>query len=106
MGKTARPKPERLPAKLRRIRQALGLSQTEMLAPLGIADELFRSAISGYELGTREPPLPTLLEYARLAGVCLDLLVDDELDLPGKLPSVPKHEGVKRRPTARGRGKR
>jgi len=106
MGKTARPKPDRLPAKLRRIRKALGLSQTEMLAPLGIADELFRSAISGYELGTREPPLPTLLEYARLAGVCLDILVDDDLNLPQKLPSTPKHEGVKHRAAAKSRGKR
>ena len=44
-----------------------------------------RSAISGYELGTREPTLITLLKYARLAGVHMDVLVDDEMDLPKKL---------------------
>jgi transcriptional regulator with XRE-family HTH domain len=44
------------------------------------------SAVSQYELGTREPPLPVLLKYARLAGVIMDVLVDDEMDLPKKLP--------------------
>jgi len=47
--------------------------------------------VSGYERGEREPPLPVLLMYARLAGVCLDVLVDDEQDLPDKLPAKPKH---------------
>jgi transcriptional regulator with XRE-family HTH domain len=51
------------------------------------------SAVSQYELGTREPPLPVLLKYARLAGVIMDVLVDDEMDLPKRLPSA----GVKRR---------
>lgn len=58
-----------------------------MLARLGLNEKLFRSAISGYELGTREPPLPVLLEYARSVGVWVDVLIDDELDLPAKLPS-------------------
>jgi hypothetical protein len=31
------------------------------------------------------------MEYARAAGVCPELLIDDELDLPTKLPSTPKH---------------
>jgi len=44
------------------------------------------SAVSQYELGTREPPLPVLLKYARLAGVIMDVLVDDEMNLPKKLP--------------------
>ena len=51
----------------------------------------FRSAVSGYELGTREPPLPILLKYARLAGVCVEVLIDDKLDLPAELPAKPKH---------------
>jgi len=93
MGRVSRPKPKRLAAKLLHIRQALGLSQNEMLRSIRLPDERFRSAISGYELGTREPPLPVLLTYARLAGVCLDVLVDDSLDLPAKLPSHPRHRG-------------
>jgi transcriptional regulator with XRE-family HTH domain len=95
MGRAARPKPMRLAEKLRMIRMALNLSQDEMLERLGPAEGLFRSSISGYELGTREPPLPILLRYAQMAGVWIDVLVDDELDLPAKLPSVPKSGGVR-----------
>lgn len=91
MGRSARPKPERLPEKLLHIRLALGLSQSEMLARLGLEEKLLRAAVSGYELGNIEPPLPVLLKYARAAGVCMDALVDDDLDLPAKLPAKPKH---------------
>jgi len=41
-----------------------------------------RVSISGYERGEREPPLPVLLKYARLAGFSTDYLIDDKLDLP------------------------
>ena len=91
MGSRARPKPKRLAEKLLQIRLTLDLSQDGMLMRLGLDESHFRSAVSGYELGTREPPLPLLLKYARLAGVCLDVLVDDKLDLPAKLPAKPKH---------------
>jgi transcriptional regulator with XRE-family HTH domain len=92
MGSRARPKPERLAEKLLQIRLALDLSQDGMLAHLELGESHFRSAVSGYELGTREPPLPILLKYARLAGVCVEMLIDDELDLPEKLPAQPKHK--------------
>ena len=91
MGRVSRPKPARLGEKLLQIRNTLGLSQDGMLRLLGLDENLFRSAISGYELETREPPLPVLLKYARVAGVCVDALVDDELDLPPRLPSRAKH---------------
>jgi hypothetical protein len=42
-------------------------------------------------LGIREPSLMTLLQYARVAGVCVDVLIDDEMNLPARLPSKPKH---------------
>jgi len=86
MGRIARPKPQRLGEKLLKIRTSLGLSQDQMLELLGMADERFRSAVSGYELGTREPPLPILLTYAEIAGVWVDVLIDDDLELPRKLP--------------------
>jgi transcriptional regulator with XRE-family HTH domain len=85
-----RQKPERLAEKLLQIRAALGLSQDGMLERLGLAEDFSRSRISAYELGNREPPLPVLLNYARLVGVSTDVLIDDELDLPAKLPSQPK----------------
>jgi transcriptional regulator with XRE-family HTH domain len=57
-----------------------------MLKKLELDEKVFPSAVSGYELGTREPPLPILLKYARLAGVIVDVLIDDEMDLPAHLP--------------------
>lgn len=94
MGTVRRPKPARLAEKLRTIRTSLGLSQNGMLRRLGLAEDSFRSSISGYELGTREPPLPILLGYAQAAGVCVDVLINDELNLPEKLPGVPVHHSV------------
>lgn len=106
MGSRPRPKPERLAEKLLRIRLALELSQDGMLAHLGLEGSHFRSAVSGYELGTREPPLPVLLEYARIANVWMDVLVDDELDLPEQLPSTAKSEGIRRKSSAVRQAKR
>ena len=93
----SRPKPERLAGKLRRIRESLGLSQSEMLRRLGFDNVHAYTRISSYELGRNEPPAIVLLEYARAANVYVEVLIDDQLDLPAKLPSAKKHEGVRRR---------
>ena len=97
MGRSSREKPARLAEKLIQIREALGLSQNEILSRLGLTERLNRDDISKYERGVREPSLPVLLRYARVANVSTDVLIDDELDLPAKLPSATKHEGVRRR---------
>jgi transcriptional regulator with XRE-family HTH domain len=89
MGGKARPKPARLAEKLLRIRTLLGLSQNELIKRLGV--DLTQNRISDYELDMGEPPLPVLLLYARAAGISTDVLIDDELDLPAKLPAKPKH---------------
>lgn len=78
-------RPKRLGEKLRDIRLALGLSQTEMLKSLGLEDAIWYTQISSYELGRRDPPLMILLQYARAANVSTYVLIDDELDLPAKL---------------------
>lgn len=101
MGSASRPKPVRLAQKLLEIRSELGLSQNGMLARLGESEELFRSSISSYERGVREPPLPILLKYARIAGIYVEVLIDDELDLPEKLPASPKSEGIRRKKFSR-----
>ena len=101
MARLPRPKVARLPEKLVQIRLALNLSQDGMLSRLGLDEQLSRTTISAYELGTGEPPLPVLLDYARIANVWMDVLVDDELDLPDKLPSPTKSEGIRRKSTAR-----
>jgi transcriptional regulator with XRE-family HTH domain len=92
MGKRARQKPERLAEKLLQIRLSLGLSQSEMLKRLNAEDQIDYTAISKYELGRNEPSLIILLRYARLAKVSTDVLIDDEMDLPAKLPGKPKHK--------------
>jgi transcriptional regulator with XRE-family HTH domain len=92
MGRAARLRSARLAEKLGAIRSALELSQNELIRRLGLEDMIYQSNVSGYESGEREPPLPILLSYARLAGVCMDTLVDDDLDLPAKLPAKPKHK--------------
>lgn len=106
MGRALRQKPARLAEKLRQIRISLGLSQNEMLRHLGLDEELFQGSISGYELGTREPPLAVLLQYARAVNVYVEALIDDELDLPERLPAKPKSEGIRSRAAGKVASKR
>lgn len=84
MGRRARLRPEKLAGKLLQIRLTFGLSQTEMLKRLGFEEYMIYNRISEYELGKNEPALPILLQYARVASVSMEVLVDDELDLPKK----------------------
>lgn len=87
MGRSRRDQPITLPRKLREIRLRLGLTQEQM------AVQLRRSKRSGprpghvseYEHGKRQPSVLVLLRYARIAGVPMEILVDDALDLPRKL---------------------
>jgi transcriptional regulator with XRE-family HTH domain len=96
MGRSSRRSrhyPKRLGEKLLQIRTALNLSQTAMLERLGSPEGLLGTSISAYERGVREPPLLVLLAYARIAGVSVDVLIDDKLDLPVKLPSRRRERG-------------
>jgi transcriptional regulator with XRE-family HTH domain len=95
--RTLRHYPRRLGAKLLRIRTALGLSQNGMLERLGSPEGLLGTSISAYERGAREPPLLVLLNYARIASVGVETLIDDDLDLPERLPAKSKSEGTKRK---------
>ena len=94
MGTSPRVRPKRLAEKLRHIRTALDLTQGELLRKLDIEGLTTQSKISEFESGKREPSLIILLQYARAAGVSTDVLIDDELDLPAKLPAKPKHRSV------------
>jgi transcriptional regulator with XRE-family HTH domain len=83
MGRSRRPTPINLARKLYDIRVTLDLTQEQMVERLGYKETpLFPGHISGYELGKREPPLLVLLQYARLAGLPMEVLVDDSLQLP------------------------
>jgi transcriptional regulator with XRE-family HTH domain len=95
MGKAARQRPARLAEKLVTIRTALGLSQNGMVRRLGLEGELLREDVSRFERGVGgEPPLGILLRYARVVsttgrGEFLEALIDDEIDLPERLPADP-----------------
>jgi len=81
MGSSKRERPRYLPSKLRKLRlDVLGYSQTEMCKALGLKVDY--SAVSGYERGAREPSLPVLLKYARLAGCTVEQLIDDKIKWP------------------------
>jgi hypothetical protein len=68
-----------------------------MMYRMGAEELIEYNRISEFETGKGEPPLRILLLYARAANVWTDVLIDDELDLPVRLPSAKKHEGVRRR---------
>ena len=103
MARGARVKPDRLPEKLLHIRLALGLSQSEMLRRLGLENAMDYRRISEFERGTTEPHLSVVLQYARVAGVHIEDIVDDELDLPAKLPGNVRYQGLKRKSASRKR---
>jgi transcriptional regulator with XRE-family HTH domain len=90
MGRKPRVKPERLGEKLRTIRDAFGLSQGELVRRLDAVNLIDAKHVSKFELGEREPSLLVLLRYARLAGISIDVLADDDLNLPARLPAKPK----------------
>ncbi|MBV9211112.1 MAG: hypothetical protein JOZ52_10810 [Acidobacteria bacterium] len=56
-----------------------------MLKSLGVEDLINYKQISKYETDVSEPPLIILLQYARVAGVTMEVLADDKKDLPARL---------------------
>ena len=95
MGRAGRAKSEHLAGKLETIRKALGLTFEEMIVRLDSPNiPLYPASIYEYEKGRREPPLPVLLKYAHTANVYVEVLIDDELQLPERLPCRKKSEGI------------
>ena len=88
MPRGVRRRPRLLAAKLREIRDGLGLSQEGIIERLGLADYMNRGKISDFERGVREPDLLTLKAYADEAGVSVDDLIDDNVRLPESLPGA------------------
>jgi transcriptional regulator with XRE-family HTH domain len=80
MGRVRRNKPLKLSEKLLAIRKRLQMSQTEMARALEL--KVHYSAVSNFELGTREPDLLIVLRYARLAGISVEMIIDDQMNLP------------------------
>ena len=83
MGSGRRPRPARLAEKLTLIREGMGLTQKGMFERLGdTGTRLYVGHIDDYEKDRRVPSLQVVLAYARVAGVTMEEIVDDELDLP------------------------
>jgi transcriptional regulator with XRE-family HTH domain len=87
----ARPRQKNLGRKLRQIRETLGVSQPHMPARLGLLG-MHPGRISEYETGEREPALFTLLSYAAVAGVHLEDIVNDKVELPNQLPGKVRYD--------------
>jgi transcriptional regulator with XRE-family HTH domain len=87
-----RPQPDRLAEKLRQLRSQLGYTLEEMAQALSRVKKSppDKSHIHRFEAGIREPSLLVLLEYSRITRVSLEVLVDDEMELPKKLPTLDK----------------
>jgi transcriptional regulator with XRE-family HTH domain len=98
VGRASREKPKRLSKKLRLIRETLSLSQDGMLIRLGLQNgSINRASISGYELDDREPSLLVLYAYSKVANIYMEVLVDDEIELPDIIPSPEKSFGKRKR---------
>ena len=103
MGRASRQMPTKLGTKLAKIRAHLGLSQDGLVRLFGLSQKLTRNEISKYERGLREPALAVILSYARAARIDVEVLIDDQLELPkafrpatikmtAKTPKSPKRE--------------
>lgn len=75
---TPREMPARLGPKLRAIREYLGLTLDDMAIALGRSDTGRRARVLEWETGKRQPDLHSLLVYARLVNIPVDVLIDDE----------------------------
>lgn len=97
MGRSRRPRPTRLASKLLQIRLGFDLTQQQMLERLDYRQSpLLVPHISDFELDKRDPPLPLLLAYSRTAGIPLETLADDSLDLPARFPVILQLSRLKR----------
>src|SRR5687768_12953741 len=72
-----RPTPQHLAAKLQAIRESFGVSQYRLAGKLQVG----RTRLSEFEWGRRMPSWIVLIRYARLAGIPLEFMVDDDIDL-------------------------
>jgi hypothetical protein len=58
---------------------------------------LYARHIDDYEKDRRIPHLEVVLAYARAAGVTMEIIVDDALDLPDHIPPRQNTGGVRKR---------
>lgn len=75
--------PNKLPQKLQQIRRHLNVSQSQLLPlinPFETGEN--RARVSQWERGIRTPTVIEIWNYAKLAKVPMEILVDDDAELP------------------------
>jgi transcriptional regulator with XRE-family HTH domain len=77
----------KLARKLFTVREALGLTQSELIDKFGLGKEIKQQHVSAWEKGIREPDLQTLLQYAEVANICVEILMSEKSELPKELPA-------------------
>jgi len=85
MGQKRRTQPKKLKIKLKTIRVKMEVSQqkmAELLKHYAPNEVIVPGHISDFEAGKREPSLISLLAYSKVSGISVNVLIDDELDLP------------------------
>jgi transcriptional regulator with XRE-family HTH domain len=73
-----RPTPQHLAEKLSAIRVNFGLSQYRLARLLEVEPY---TRLSEFERGRRVPSFRVLIYYSRLAGIPLEFIVDDDIDV-------------------------
>jgi transcriptional regulator with XRE-family HTH domain len=73
--------PKYLGQKLRAIRESNGWSLDQMADAVGKTSSSRRTRVYEWEQGKRQPDLASLLAYAKLASVTVEVLIDDGLEL-------------------------
>ena len=78
--------------RLKEARQAIGLTQEQVAAQIGVA----KSTYAGYELGSREPSIPTVEKMMEVLSVDANYLYQDKIESTSSYMSVDEQEHIKK----------